>query len=380
MGVMTVVELDSSALKSTVAFTGRLACMTRAEAFEVVRSHGGTPSQEVTRRTNVLVVGELGWPLLDDGRPSNKLSRASSYGVPVISERRFLEWIGKAVPDSLHRTYSADQIATLSKLSSSTVDELVQFGLLDPRGGLFGFRDLASARQVSKLFANGIALSEIIRSVKEVRHWLPEADLSNLRLHPAAQHTIEIVQPEGRTDKRGQFVLPVSPSEQNPDALFERAQAAEETGDTAEAERIYHILMKCDPTDAASPFNLGNMLRANGRKVEAEAALRAATRADPTFAEAWYNLSDLLDEQGRAGAAIECLRKALQAAPDYSDAMFNLALLLQRNNRHAEAAEYWRRYLANDGQSEWAARARRSLKFCEMQVHLSDVALRARPI
>jgi NAD-dependent DNA ligase len=119
VGVMTVVELDSSALKSTVAFTGRLACMTRAEAFEVVRSHGGKPSQEVTRRTNVLVVGELGWPLLDDGRPSNKLSRASSYGVPVISERRFLEWIGKAVPDSLHRTYSADQIATLSKLSSS---------------------------------------------------------------------------------------------------------------------------------------------------------------------------------------------------------------------------------------------------------------------
>jgi len=44
--------------------------------------------------------------------------------------------------------------------------------------------------------------------------------------------------------------------------------------------------------------------------------------------------------------------------------MFNLWLLLQR--KHAEAAEYWRRYLANDSQSEWAARARRSLKFCEM--------------
>ena len=27
------------------------------------------------------------------------------------------------------------------------------------------------------------------------------------------------------------------------------------------------------------------------------------------------------------------------------------------------------RYFANDGQSEWAARARRSLKFCEMQIH-----------
>jgi TolA-binding protein len=371
MGVMTVVELDSSALKSTVAFTGRLACMTGAEAFEVVRSHGGTPGQEVTRRTNVLVVGELGWPLLDDGRPSNKLSRASSYGVPVISERRFLEWIGKAVPDSLHRTYSADQIATLSKLSSSIVEELVQFGLLNPRGGLFGFRDLASARQVSKLFANGIALSEIIRSVKAVRHWLPEADLSNLRLHPAAHHTIEIVQPEGRTDKRGQFVLPVSPPEPNADALFEQAQAAEEAGNFAEAERLYRILMKCDPGDAAPPFNFGNMLRTNGQKVEAEAAFRAATRADPTFAEAWYNLSDLLDEQGRSEAAIGCLRSALRASPDYADAIFNIALLLQRGNKHAEAAEYWRQYLANDAQSEWAARARRSLKFCEMQMRLS---------
>jgi chaperonin GroEL (HSP60 family) len=51
-----------------------------------------------------------------------------------------------------------------------------------------------------------------------------------------------------------------------------------------------------------------------------------------------------------------------------ADAMFNLALLLQRGSRHKEAAEYWRRYLANDTQSEWAARARRPLKFCEMQL------------
>src|SRR5258707_11153739 len=171
MDAMNPIELDSSALSSIVAFTGRLACMTRAEAFEVVRSHGGTPSQTVTRQTNVLVVGELGWPLLDDGRPSNKLSRAGSYGIPVIRERRFLEWIGKAVPDSLHRTYSADQIAALSKLSSSTIDELVRFGLLDPRERLFGFRDLASARQVASPFEHGIALSEITRSVKEVRAW-----------------------------------------------------------------------------------------------------------------------------------------------------------------------------------------------------------------
>src|SRR6266496_4253613 len=192
MNAMTVPEVNSSVLRSTVAFTGRLACMSRAKAFEMVRQHGGTPSQAVTRQTNVLVVGELGWPLLDDGRPSNKLSRAGRYGIPVVSERRFLEWVGKPVPDSLNRTYSAGQIATLCKLSHGTVEELVRFGLLNPRGGLFGFRDLASARQISNLFTHGIGLSEIIRSVKEVRAWLPEADLSNLRMHPASHRAIEI--------------------------------------------------------------------------------------------------------------------------------------------------------------------------------------------
>jgi hypothetical protein len=37
---------------------------------------------------------------------------------------------------------------------------------------------------------------------------------------------------------------------------------------------------------------------------------------------------------------------------------------------YAEAADYRRRYLARDCQSEWATRARRLLKFCEMQSYL----------
>jgi len=62
--------------------------------------------------------------------------------------------------------------------------ELAQFGLLDERGGRFGFRDLASARQIAKLLADGVRLSEIIRGVSEVRKWLPEvvASLSRQRL------------------------------------------------------------------------------------------------------------------------------------------------------------------------------------------------------
>jgi tetratricopeptide (TPR) repeat protein len=238
------------------------------------------------------------------------------------------------------------------------------------QGGRFGFRDLASARQIAKLLGDGVWLSEITRAVSQIRKWLPEVGLANVRFHSGPDNSLEVEQPGGRTDKNGQFVVPVDASQINTDDLFERAQSAEEAGDIAKAERLYRILMKSDPTDASAPFNLGNMLRADGRNVEAEAALRSATRVDPTFADAWYNLSDLLDEQGRVEAAIEWLCTALRVAPDHADAMFNLALLLQRKSQYAEAADYWRRYLASDGQSEWAARARRSLKFCEMQLHL----------
>jgi len=366
---MASIELDGSALKSPVAFTGRLACMTRAEAFDVVRQRGGTPSPEVTKRTKVLVVGELGWPLLDDGRPSNKLSRAIEYGIPVVSERRFLEWIGKAVPDSVKKTYSADQLAALTKMSIGMIRELAQLSLLDERDGHFGFRDLASARQIAKLLNDGVRLSEVIRAVSEIRKWLPEAGLAAVRLHAGALSDVQVEQSGGRADKYGQFVFAVDDARDDPDDLFDRAHAAEQMGDVMKAERLYRLLMKSDPTDASAPFNLGNMLRAAGRTVEAEAALRAATRANPAFAEAWYNLGDLLDDQGRSEAAIECLRKALVVAPNYIDAMFNLALLLQGKGAYAEAADYWRQYLASDHASEWAARARRSLKFCEIQVN-----------
>ena len=49
-----------SPLEGSVAFTGRLASMKRATAFEHVRRHGGTPRRGVTKTTSLLVVGELG--------------------------------------------------------------------------------------------------------------------------------------------------------------------------------------------------------------------------------------------------------------------------------------------------------------------------------
>jgi hypothetical protein len=70
--------------------------MKPANAFTLVTKHGGKPCERVTKDTNVLIVGELGWPLQEDGRPSKSLTQAKSYSVPIVSERRFLEWVGPA--------------------------------------------------------------------------------------------------------------------------------------------------------------------------------------------------------------------------------------------------------------------------------------------
>ena len=342
--------------------------MKRADAFALVAKHGGKPREGVTKKTDVLVVGELGWPLLDDGRPSNSLAQAKSYGIPVTSERQFLEWAGQSIPDEQAKTYTAAQLASLAKLPPPVVDQLTMFGLIEARSGLYGFRDLAAARQVANLFAAGAALSTITKSLVEIRRWLPDVRLSNLKLFPESSDRLMVEQMQGRTDSRGQFMLDVDAPADDAEATFVTAQAAEEAGDLETAERLYNRVMKLDPTEPTAAFNLGNVLRASGRNLEAEAAYGAAVRADPHFAAAWYNLADMLDDQRRTAEAITCLHRALDADPAYLDAMFNLGLLLQRLERHVEAAQWWRRYLAVDASSPWAARARRALKFCEIQL------------
>jgi hypothetical protein len=172
------------------------------------------------------LVGEFGWPLLDDGRPSNSLARAKSYRVPIASERQFLEWLGKSAPEEQAKTYSADQLASLSKLPKEIVDQLSMFGLIEARNGLYGFRDLAAARQVAGLLAAGTALSVITKSLHEIRKWLPDAGLSNLKLFPESSDCILVEQMEGRTDKTGQFVLDVEKPADNA-AVFEEGGLSE---------------------------------------------------------------------------------------------------------------------------------------------------------
>jgi tetratricopeptide (TPR) repeat protein len=343
--------------------------MKRADAFALVTKHGAKPCERVTKDTNVLIVGELGWPLQEDGRPSKSLIQAKSYSVPIVSERRFLEWAAKISPEEQAKTYTTDELAALSKLPVDVVEQLAMFGLIEVRDGRYGFRDLAAARQAAQLLGAGVWLSVITKSLREIRKWLPDARLSNLRFYPESKDRLLVEQARGHTDSKGQFVLPVEKTNHlDADEAFAQAQSAEESGNLKSAESLYRRVMNLDPNDPAPGLNLGNLLRLQQRMVEAEAAYRWAVKAGPNFAAAWHNLADLLDESGRLTEAVDCERRALTADPQYTDAMFNLALFFQRLGNHAEAATWWTHYLERDRTSPWAERAKRALKYCEMEM------------
>ena len=110
-----------------VAFTGKLASMTRAKAKALVRGHGGIFASSLSRRTSVLVIGQDGWPLQKDGRLTSKLRRAHAFAragqrIVVLSEEEFLILLGlESHAEEVRRVYSTAELSSLLKIPGDRV-------------------------------------------------------------------------------------------------------------------------------------------------------------------------------------------------------------------------------------------------------------------
>src|SRR5439155_19278543 len=136
---MTQFGMDGSWLQGQqVAFTGRLATMTRSEAAALVASFGGQFTPSVHRQTAFLVVGQEGLPLTKRGGLTNKLRKARGLratGKPIIlAEQDFFERLGLSERSSdVHRLYSMAQLCRLLRVSRDRLRAWVRGGLIPPR-------------------------------------------------------------------------------------------------------------------------------------------------------------------------------------------------------------------------------------------------------
>lgn len=378
-----------------VALTGRLASMTRAEAERRITDAGGSIVATPGPRTRLLVVGQDGPPLGEDGRLTNSLREALALQhegreIRIVDEEEWLALVGlEEKQENLRNLYTTAQLARILEVPAARIRAWVRHELLQPvkvvrRLCFFDFRLVACARRLAQLTRSGVTPQRLRRSLRQLATWYPGAESALSQLEALEQGGPLVVRTPGGelAETSGQLRLdfqpagpadadaPLPPVSSFPDvdeleegeAWFERGVFAEENGRLEEALEAYKRSLAAGGPLVELLFNLGNTLYALDRKADAAQYFERATEVDPEFVESWNNLGNALSETGDVSRGLDALRRALALEPDYADAHFNLAETLVLSGEIGEARKHWLIYLAQDSWSPWADVVRERLE------------------
>jgi tetratricopeptide (TPR) repeat protein len=367
-----------------VAFTGRLASMSRAEAADLISAHGGHFTATLNRFTSLLVVGQDGWPFEKDGRLSGKLRKARSLqrngiGITVLTEEEFFARLGLESPaEGVSRLYSTAEIARLLKIPGDHIRRWSAAGLIRPvemtQGvSYFDYGQVVSARTMSGLVEAGVKPERIRRSIEQMQRWMGSVEQPLLQLAILERQGELLVRlDDGLADTSGQryfdfdhiaepprVSLPRPPA--TAEQLFQRGCRNEECGRLDEAEEAYRQALLLGGPNPTICFNLANVLNALGRKEQAVERYHQVVEFNRADVDAWNNLGVVLADLGRTREAIAALEHVLAVDRDYADAHYNLADLLDETGHETEAAVHWHAYAAKDHMGAWAMHARERL-------------------
>lgn len=123
----------------------------------------------------------------------------------------------------------------------------------------------------------------------------------------------------------------------NPEALLRQAMAFHQTGNLADAERLYLQVMAAAPGDSTVPHLLGVIRAQQGRNREALELMGKALKVSPDAPEILSNYGNVLRTEGRLDEALASYDRALKAKPDYAAAINRRALVLRDLGRLDEA-------------------------------------------
>ncbi len=374
-----------------VVVVGRLASISRAEAFERIAAAGGSLVEQPGERTAWVVLADDGIPLGEDGALSGPLDEArrrieGGQALALLSEQEFLARLGLGEPGAaLQRLYTSAQLARILDVPARRLAAWVRSGLIRPartarRLAYFEFREVAQARALARLAARGVTPRRIRSSLEALSRWWPGARASLAQLdalednghvfvrtpagdlaEPSGQLRFAFPDPAAGESLREPGGEPVAESE----VWFQRALRHEHEERLEEAARAYARALDPGHPRPEVAFNLGNVLYALERAEDACAAFGLATELDPEYVEAWNNLGNALSRLGRHTEARAHFERALALEPDYADAHFNLAETLAASGELELARRHWRAYLAHDPDSAWAAEVQARLRLTD---------------
>src|SRR5579872_6489460 len=186
-----------------VSFTGTLASMTHKQAQARVFECGGTATEHISRQTTMLVIGEEGWPLEADGKPSVKLQQveklnAEGLDIRIANESEWLGFVGlDGWRDELHRRCTPAMLSQMLNVSVHQIRRWERMGLIKAvahvcRLPYFDFQEVAGARRLAELVEAGVPIKEIQTSLARLETVLGvgERPLAQLEVLAGGHHVL----------------------------------------------------------------------------------------------------------------------------------------------------------------------------------------------
>ncbi len=128
-------------------------------------------------------------------------------------------------------------------------------------------------------------------------------------------------------------------------ANFNLGNVLRQEGRMDEAISHYKVALQMRPNYAQTHDNLGHALLQQGEVDEAIFHLQKALQINPGLANAHYNLGNAFVQKGRVDEAITQYQTALQIRPDYAQAHDNLGKTLLQQGRVDEAIDHLQKAL-----------------------------------
>ncbi len=388
-------------LGERVAFTGTLASMTHAQAAALVEQQGGLASEHVSRQTTMLVVGEEGWPLDEDGQPSVKLLqveklRGDGAAIRVLNESEWLQAVGLEERTQAARLYTPAMLSGLLKVSVHLIRGWERIGLIRAvkrvfRLPYFDLQEVQSARRLSELLSAGVSQRELEQSLRSLPTVIrgdqrPFEQLEILArgervvvkdrhglLVPTTRQRLfgfdEVSPPAPSKPVRVPFQLKLDRAETAPFRAAEEwfAEGCRLYDDAALSESVeaFRMALMTGPPTAERQFHLAEALARVDNPRGALERFYATVELDHDYLEAWTQIGSLHREIGESDAALMAFDVALEIHPDYPDAVLQKGETLAELGRGDEAVKLWKQYLTFDSRGPWADLARQRLETWE---------------